>query len=266
MASRGLDGLWQEMEDRTEAGFTVGEVSLVMKILRLAIQRILNRTNESMKDSKEEDVDKLREEVMKMRKDDPRKLQAHKDKYDKLLLQARQEGRTEEELEPFYKVGVLVFQFFFVCIRLPSYQVGIEVGFFLSRWQRPIDAVKDLRAQKVWSLDQLEKNLQLVVTRLKDNWEKVKEEGEALRNGVSWLKEDGLVEVGSWHQLHFMGPAVGKVGWPLKEEICKLAKTTCLIVDDLFDVKGNCETCTAKWSLLEPHTKVKPHCGPTNSR
>merc|ERR1719266_387122 len=60
MASRGLDGLWQEMEDRTEAGFTVGEVSLVMKILRLAIQRILNRTNESMKDSIKEDVDELR--------------------------------------------------------------------------------------------------------------------------------------------------------------------------------------------------------------
>ena len=111
MASRGLDGLWQEMEDRTEAGFTVGEVSLAMHVLRLAIQRILNRTNESMKDSKE-DVDELRGEVMKMRKDDPRKLQAHKDKYDKLLLQARQEGRTEEELEPFYKVGAsVVFDF-----------------------------------------------------------------------------------------------------------------------------------------------------------
>ena len=59
MASRGVDGLWQEMEDRTEAGFTVGEVSLAMHVLRLAIQRILNRTNESMKDSKEEDLGTL---------------------------------------------------------------------------------------------------------------------------------------------------------------------------------------------------------------
>ena len=127
MASRGLDGLWQEMEDRTEAGFTVGEVSLAMHVLRLAIQRILNRTNESMKDSKEEDVDKLREEVMKMRKDDPRKLQAHKDKYDKLLLQARQEGRTEEELEPFYKVWMGTS----VSIFLRLYPIA-----FISGWHR----------------------------------------------------------------------------------------------------------------------------------
>ena len=45
MTSRGLHGLFKEMEDRTEAGFTVGEVSLAIHVLRLAIQRILNRTN-----------------------------------------------------------------------------------------------------------------------------------------------------------------------------------------------------------------------------
>ena len=92
------------------------------------------------------------------------------------------------------------------------YQVGKEVGFFLSRWQRPIDAVKGLRAKKLWSLDQLEKKLQLVVRRLQENWMKVKGEGEALRSRVMWLDEVGLVDNGSWNQLHFMGPAMGTSG------------------------------------------------------
>ena len=149
-------------------------------------------------------------------------------------------------------------------------QVGIEVGFFLSRWQRPIDAVKDLRAQKTWSLDQLEKNLQLGVIRLQDNWKKVKEEGEALRTRVKWHGEVNLVDNnGSWNQLHFMGPAVGKNGWPSKEEVCKLAITTCNIVEEMLSASngnGSCQTCTAKYSILNPHPRVKPHCGPTNSR
>ena len=97
---------------------------------------------------------------------------------------------------------------------------------------------------------------------------KVREEGEALRRRVNWLNEVGLVDNGSWNQLHFMGPAVGKNGWPSKEEVCKLAVTTCAIVEDLINANGSgsCQTCTAKWSILDPHTRVKPHCGPTNSR
>ena len=138
----------------------------------------------------------------------------------------------------------------------------------MSRWQRPIDAVKDLRAQNVWRLNQLGKRTQDMVTRLRDNWRKVREEGETLRSKVKWLHEVGLVEEGSWNQLHFMGPAVGTNGWPTQEEVCKTAKTTCDIVNQLSDsdVLGSCQTCTAKWSILDPHTRVVPHCGPTNAR
>ena len=138
----------------------------------------------------------------------------------------------------------------------------------MSRWQRPIDAVKDLRAQNVWRLNQLGKRTQDMVTRLQDNWRKVREEGEALRSKVEWLHEVGLVQEGSWNQLHFIGPAVGTNGWPTQEEVCKTAKTTCDIVNQLSDsdVLGSCQTCTAKWSILDPHTRVVPHCGPTNAR
>ena len=272
IASRGLEGLVQEMEDKTEAGFMVGEVSLAMQVLRLAIQKILHAVKSSKECMKVKDkgLERLREEVIQMRNAEPRKLQAQKEKYDELLLRARQEGRSEEELKQFYEVGsrILSFTFFFLPF-VSMHQVGIEVGFFLSRWQRPIDAVKGLRAQKLWSLDQLERNLQLMVTKLQENWIKVKEEGEALRNRVKWLEEVGLVDEGSWTQVHFMGPAVGKNGWPSKEEVCKLAVTTCKIVKEMLSTNDNgslCQTCTAKWSILKPHTRVKPHCGPTNSR
>ena len=120
----------------------------------------------------------------------------------------------------------------------------------------------------MWPLDQLEKKTQDMVAMLQDNWRKVKEEGEALRSKVKWFHEVGLVQEGSWNQLHFMGPAVGTNGWPTQEEVCKTAKTTCDIVNRRSDSDGvgSCQTCTAKWSILDPHTRVVPHCGPTNAR
>ena len=112
MALRGLDGLVQEMEDRTEAaGYMVGEVSLAMQVLRVAIHRILQGKKSSTEcmEEKDKEMENLREEVMTMRKEEARKLQAQKEKYDDLLLEARQAGRSEEELEPFYEVGARVF-------------------------------------------------------------------------------------------------------------------------------------------------------------
>ena len=118
IASRGLEGLVQEMEDKTEAGFMVGEVSLAMQVLRLAIQKILHTMKSSKECTKEKDkgLERLREEVLKMRNAEPRKLQAQKEKYDELLLRARQEGRSEEELKQFYEVGSRIIYFLFLAI------------------------------------------------------------------------------------------------------------------------------------------------------
>ena len=128
MASKGLEGLVQEMEDKNEAGFVVGEVSLAMQVLRLAIRKILHRmkiSKECMKGTDKE-VEKLREEVLKKRKEEARKLQTQKQKYDKLLLQARQAGRSEEELEPFYEVGFYSWLPFFLPL----------ASMFISGWHR----------------------------------------------------------------------------------------------------------------------------------
>ena len=129
MASRGLEGLVQEMEDKTEAGFIVGEVSLAMQVLRLAIQKILHTMKSSKECTKDRDkeMERLREGVVKMRKEEPRKLQAQKEKYDELILRARQEGRSEEELKPFYEVraGISSLLFSLSCNYL-----------FVSGWQR----------------------------------------------------------------------------------------------------------------------------------
>ena len=107
LASRGLEGLVKDMKDRAEAGFAVGEISLAMKVLRAAISKALNGAIEAEGCEADDKIElkNLHAEVLRMRQEEPRQLQSQKEKYDKLLIQAKQEGRTEKELEPFYEVG-----------------------------------------------------------------------------------------------------------------------------------------------------------------
>ena len=107
LASRGLEGLVKDMKDRAEAGFAVGEISLAMQVLRAAIRKALNGAIESEGCGADDTIElkNLCVEILRMRQEEPRQLQSQKEKYDKLLIQARQEGMTEKELEPFYEVG-----------------------------------------------------------------------------------------------------------------------------------------------------------------
>ena len=107
LASRGLEGLVKDMKDRAEAGFAIGEISLAMQVLRAAIRKALNGAIEA-EGCRADDTIELKNlcvEILRMRQEEPRQLQSQKEKYDMLLIQARQEGRTEKELEPFYEVG-----------------------------------------------------------------------------------------------------------------------------------------------------------------
>ena len=107
LASRGLEGLVKDMKDRAEAGFAVGEISLAMKVLRAAIRKALNGAIESEGCGADDTIElkNLLVEILRMRQEEPRQLQSQKEKYDQLLIQAKQEGKTEKELEPFYEVG-----------------------------------------------------------------------------------------------------------------------------------------------------------------
>ena len=105
LASRGLEGLVKDMKDRAEAGFAVGEISLAMQVLRAAIRRALNGAIKGCGADDRVELKNLHAEILRMRHEEPRQLQSQKEKYDKLLIQAKQEGRTEKELEPFYEVG-----------------------------------------------------------------------------------------------------------------------------------------------------------------
>ena len=87
---------------------------------------------------------------------------------------------------------------------------------------------------------------------------------------VKWRQKVGLVDKGSWNYLHLARPSGGDNGHgqPPQQEVCETAKITCEIANQLLNSYkiGGCWTCTVLWSILEPHTRLKPHCGPTNAR
>ena len=124
----------------------------------------------------------------------------------------------------------------------------------------------NLRGQMVWPLHHVDEKTQELVSKLRDNWSTVRAEGDSLRSKVKWPQEVGLVDKGSWNYLHLALPSEN--GQPPQQEVCETAKTTCNIVNQLENSYkiGGCQTCTAMWSILEPHTRLKPHCGPTNAR
>ena len=120
----------------------------------------------------------------------------------------------------------------------------------------------------VWPLHQLDEKTQELVSKLRDNWSTVRAEGDSLRSKVKWPQEVGLVDKGSWNYLQLARLSGGKNGLLPKQEVCETAKTTCDIVNQSLNSHkiGGCQTCTVLWSILGPHTRLKPHCGPTNAR
>ena len=126
----------------------------------------------------------------------------------------------------------------------------------------------NLRGQMVWPIHQLDEKTQELVSKLRDNWSTVRAEGDSLRSKVKWPQEVGLVDKGSWNYLHLARPSGGENGQPPQQEVCETAKTTCEIANQLLNSYkiGGCQTCTVMWSILEPHTRLKAHCGPTNAR
>ena len=115
------------MKDRAEAGFAVGEISLAMQVLRAAIRRALNGAIKGCGADDRVELKNLHAEILRMRHEEPRQLQSQKEKYDKLLIQARQEGRTEKELEAFYEVGSQVIPF---KAEPPLVRLGLQLAFF----------------------------------------------------------------------------------------------------------------------------------------
>lgn len=49
------------------------------------------------------------------------------------------------------------------------------------------------------------------------------------------------------------------------EKSCEKAPYTCYLLEQI-PAASSCQRCQIKFSILNPGTRISPHCGPTNSR
>merc|ERR1711892_449309 len=211
-----------------------------LKMVQLAANKILqNEIDQSSIESMQQIFDILRAE-------DPETLQQQKDKYDLFVEQCKEKEFKDESMRIMYEVGV-------------------DAGLYLSKYQKPTEIVPGLRSKVLWDLEDLEPGTVKMIKRMKESWETILAEGMELKAKESrWMEDKRLLEDGSWNQLSFIGKSVDKNNNPSISEICSNAPTTCAIVTG--NPSAFCPTCTSKWSVLGPNSHISPHCGPTNAR
>ncbi|KAK6619573.1 hypothetical protein RUM43_012330 [Polyplax serrata] len=140
------------------------------------------------------------------------------------------------------------------------YDLGVEEGLFLSRYQRSLYNVNRLKGQPWWTKE--ETTYQNFFDRLEKNWREIRREGLELYNakGVNLFKaeSENLKNTGDWRQmdLFFRGR---------KQPNCDKAPVTCSLVS-AFKPAARCTRGQIKFSVMLPNTHVWPHCGPTNCR
>merc|ERR1712013_677576 len=223
-----------------------------LAMLHMVVKRILQvevSTNQ---------LESLRSILSSLRSADPEVLQQQKDKYDTLVEQSKERMMGEEVMEVMY-------------------QVGIDVGIYLSKYQKPTEIIPGLRSKILWDLADLDHNTAKMINKLKENWKTVYEEGLELKTKeVRWIEDKRLIETGSWNQLQLsfigtsnsfypvlfiVGKSADKEGNPSIRDICTIAPTTCSLVTGMPSA-----FCTSKWSVLGPNSHIGLHCSPTNAR
>ena len=152
-----------------------------LAMLHMVVKRILQAevsTNQ---------LESLRSILSSLRSADPEVLQQQKDKYDTLVEQSKERMMGEEVMEVMY-------------------QVGIDVGIYLSKYQKPTEIIPGLRSKILWDLADLDHNTAKMINKLKENWKTVYEEGLELKTKEArWMEDKRLIETGSWNQLSFIG-------------------------------------------------------------
>lgn len=143
------------------------------------------------------------------------------------------------------------------------YKEASKVHLFMSRYQRPLEALPDLESKPIWSL---EDDVGLTthtdeIEKIKANLADIKAEALELRKNESlWSVADGeLLQKGSWLELPLYTWAKKRVFF------CSLAPKTCAILKE-FSAASGCYKCTSKFNVIGSGTRVRPHTGPTNGR
>ena len=76
---------------------------------------------------------------------------------------------------------------------------------FISRYQRPLDVVRNLKGKPLWSASEMAENIQLFIRQLERNWKALAAEVEIVRNSSIRWRHDELLQVqGDWKFLQIL--------------------------------------------------------------
>lgn len=141
------------------------------------------------------------------------------------------------------------------------YDEAVERGMFLSRYQRSLYNVDRLTSRPFWTLEQT--TYQMFFRKLEENWEVIRNEGVALlglpvQDGFR-PEAENLKDIGDWKQyeLYTKGRKI--------TANCVKTPRTCSLIED-FPAAAYCKRGQVKFSVMQPHTHVHAHTGPTNCR
>jgi len=146
------------------------------------------------------------------------------------------------------------------------YTAGIEAGVYLSRYQRPINAIEGLRAKPVWT--DRETGFKDSLDKIRENWKVIRDEGqELMKDKRIWGVDPGWRGLpssrGWWGEVPIKGVALHKASE--QAQFCKNALFTCRMIQQFPEASG-CPKCKASFSLVQAGTVIPAHAGPTNTR
>ncbi|KAH8370629.1 hypothetical protein KR093_004381 [Drosophila rubida] len=142
---------------------------------------------------------------------------------------------------------------------LQLHQRGVHKQFFASVYQRSLYNEPGLRAQPFWQPAETGYGQQL--EQLQQSWRAIRREALSLLNarGNFQPEAEQLRDTGNWQQFELF--AQGR----RQHANCQRAPLTCALLDQLPASTG-CQRGQVKFSAMQAHTHVWPHCGPTNCR
>jgi aspartate beta-hydroxylase len=139
------------------------------------------------------------------------------------------------------------------------YEAGARNKLFLSKYQRSLYNVDRLKSRPFWTVAQTTYASNL--NELKNNWRQIRNEALKILNedGVFQNEAESLKAAGDWKQFELFarGQRVHRN--------CAQTPFTCSLIEK-FPAARRCKRGQVKFSVMQPGTKVWPHCGPTNCR
>lgn len=141
------------------------------------------------------------------------------------------------------------------------YQKGVDRKLFPSVKQRSLYNVPGLKAQPWWTIEETGYNN--FFEALEKSWIQIRDEAMSIiasDESMNFHNDmENLLQKGIWQEFELFR------GSKRHEKNCHRAHLTCSLIDQ-FLAERKCRRGQVKFSLMQPGTRIWPHCGPTNCR